>query len=625
MIRPSALALSILLAESALAGLAARSHANPTAQQLSSPDGKVEVRFHLQPGGVPVYSIDYFGTPIVLESRLGLLEQFINGFKLTATSSSKHSGWWTNDLGELRIVPDHYAELNAVLEHESGAQVQITFRAYDEGAALRYTFPDQEEKMFHLDGERTEFRFPEGTLGYEAHGTEGRYQLKDVREIQPFCERPLTLKFSSGLHASLAEAGDVAYPRMLLSPSSDTPGALVSALGGTTSNSERGNERHDPTARLAAGESTPWRVLVVGRTPGDLLERNYLALNLGPPSKITDSSWVKPGKVIREVTLSTAGGLECVDFAAEHGLQYVHFDAGWYGPEGSDPDASRVEPSRDLDLRRVIDYGASKGVGVILYVNRLALEEQIDILPALYHRWGVKGMKFGFVHVGSQEHTAWLMDAIRKCATNQIMVNVHDGYRATGNNRAWPNLMTVEGIRGNEHMPSPEHNCTLPFTRYVGGIGDYTICYYSNRIKTTHAHQLAMAVVSFSPLQWVFWYDRPSDYRGEPEVEFFEKVPTVWDETRVIHGEIGQYATIARRSGEDWFIGTINDGEPRRLELPLDFLAPGQTYMARVYFDDPSVKTRTNVGTETKRVDSTTVLDVPLFAGGGQAVWISSQ
>ncbi|MBP8304677.1 MAG: glycoside hydrolase family 97 C-terminal domain-containing protein, partial [Phycisphaerae bacterium] len=182
----------------------------------------------------------------------------------------------------------------------------------------------------------------------------------------------------------------------------------------------------------------------------------------------------------------------------------------------------------------------------------------------------------------------------------------------------------VEGIRGNEHMPTPEHNCTLPFTRYVAGIGDYTICYYSDRLKTTHAHQLAMAVVSFSPLQWLFWYDRPSQYNGEPEVEFFRRVPTVWDDTKVIHGEIGQYATIARRSGEDWFMGTINNSQARPLQIPLTFLTPGKAYTARIYFDDPTVQTRTQVGIKTQPVDARTVLDVPLLAGGGQAVWIEA-
>ena len=204
------------------------------------------------------------------------------------------------------------------------------------------------------------------------------------------------------------------------------------------------------------------------------------------------------------------------------------------------------------------------------------------------------------------------------------MLNIHDGYRSTGIYRTWPNLMTVEGIRGNEHFPTSEHNCTLPFTRYVGGVGDYTVCYYDKRLThTTHAHQLAMAVVSFSPLQWVFWYDKASDYHGEPEVEFFRQVPTVWDETKVVNGKIGAFATIARRRGADWFIGTINNSEPRTLTVPLSFLPPGQHFVAHLYADDDAVATRTHVALATQNVDATTTLSVPLHAGGGQAIWIT--
>ena len=277
----------------------------------------------------------------------------------------------------------------------------------------------------------------------------------------------------------------------------------------------------------------------------------------------------------------------------------------------------------NLDIPEIIRYGREKGVGLILYVDRRQIRRQRDVLFPLYEQWGVKGVKIGFVDVGPQTETAWITETIQKAAEHHLMLNIHDGYRATGNNRTYPNLMTVEGIRGNEHMPTPEHNCTLPFTRYIAGIGDYTVCYYDKRIKTTHAHQLAMAVVSFSPLQWIFWYDRPSMYNGEPEVEFFRKVPTVWDDTKVIHGQIGQYATIARRSGEDWFIGTINNSQARQLQIPLSFLNSGKSYVAHIYADDPTVQTRTQVGIQTRPVDAKTTLDVPLLPGGGQAVWIT--
>ena len=176
---------------------------------------------------------------------------------------------------------------------------------------------------------------------------------------------------------------------------------------------------------------------------------------------------------------------------------------------------------------------------MILYVNHLALEQQLDEILPLYEKWGVKGVKFGFVNVGSQHWTRWLHEAIRKAAEHQLMVDVHDEFRSTGYQRTYPNLMTVEGILGNEGFPSPVHNATLPFTRFLTGPADYTYCWYSPRLKTTHAHQLALSTIYYSPWQFLYWYDRPAMYRGEPALEYWKHLPTAWDETRVLRGEIG--------------------------------------------------------------------------------------
>jgi len=206
-----------------------------------------------------------------------------------------------------------------------------------------------------------------------------------------------------------------------------------------------------------------------------------------------------------------------------------------------------VDPARSpgpLDLQQVIDYGGSNGVGVILYVNKLALANQIDILPVLYRSWGVKGIKFGFVNVGSQTDTSWLHDSIRKCATNQIMADVHDEYRMTGYPRTYPNFMTAEGISGDETTPTPGQDTTLLFTRMLAGAADHTVCYFDARVANnwTHAYQLAKAVCFYSPWQFLFWYDRPANspvFSGsppiigdEPELEFYDALPTVWDDTR---------------------------------------------------------------------------------------------
>jgi len=171
-------------------------------------------------------------------------------------------------------------------------------------------------------------------------------------------------------------------------------------------------------------------------------------------------------------------------------------------------------------------------------------------------------------------------------------------------------------------MPDATHNTILPFTRYIAGPADYTICYYDPRIKTTHAHQLALAAIYYSPLQTLFWYDKPAFYHQEPEIEFFEKIPTVWDETKVLNGMPGSHVTIARKSGNDWFVGAITNTAGRWLQLPLDFLEKGKQYKAHIYSDDPTVHTTTKVGITEKMVDAGTVLSVKLLPSGGEALWL---
>ena len=592
--------------------------------QLTSPDTHVHLDFHLQTDGSPSYRISYFGHSILLESRLGFEPAFTNHFRILEQSSTNHEGQWTNTLGERSLIPDNYRELAVDLKQESGRLLRLIFRAYNEGVALRYEFPPQAEKEFRFTAEQTEFRFPNDTFAWEEHGTEGEYRRAKTTDVLPGCERPLTLEYTSGMFASLTEAANQHYPRMLLSPLPGAVGALITALGGTSANTAASTQRRDPTATLAPGESTPWRVFVLGQKPGELLERNYVLLNLNPPAATArDFSWVKPGKVMRDTTLTTTNSKAIIDFAPTAGLQYVLLDASWYGTEDlAQGDATTVRVP-NLDLPEIIRYGCENRVGLILYVDRRQIKKQRDVLFPLYEKWGVKGVKLGFVDVGPQSETAWISETIQNAADHHLFLNIHDGYRPTGLSRTWPNLLTVEGIRGNEHMPTSEENCALPFTRYIAGPGDYTVCYYDRRLKTTHAHQLAMSVIAFSPLQALFWYDKPPNYHNEPEIEFFKHAPTVWDETKVLDGQIGQYAIIVRRKGEEWFVGAITGSHERLVHIPLTFLPPGKDYVAHIYSDDDTVHTRTKVGIEKRTVSCSTKLDVLLRSAGGQAIWLS--
>jgi alpha-glucosidase len=454
-----------------------------------------------------------------------------------------------------------------------------------------------------------------------------------VNQIRPGCERPLLFRGADDCYAALAEARLVDFARMKFAPLKGQPHSLVAELGSPV------------TATLPL--RTPWRVVMVGNSPGQLLERNYLLLNLNDPCAIADTSWIKPGKVIREVTLTTVGGKACVDFAVKRKLQYIEFDAGWYGPENdnrSDARAVNVDPARSkgpLDLQEVIRYANERGIGVILYVNRRALERQLDELLPLYRSWGVKGIKFGFVNVGSQQWTTWLHEAIRKAAAHQLMVDVHDEYRPTGWTRTYPNLMTQEGIRGDEERQPNQQCLTTLFTRMLAGSADNTICYYDTRVtnQASHAYQLAKAVCIYSPWQFLYWYDRPptspqkiggagnaqTSIGDEPELELFDYLPTVWDETKVLHGRVGEFAVIARRSGSDWFIGGMNSDEKRELDVPLSFLEAGTKYDAHFYLDDPAVKTRTQIRIERRVLDSSQTLKMVLPPRGGQAVRLVKQ
>jgi alpha-glucosidase len=457
--------------------------------------------------------------------------------------------------------------------------------------------------------ENTEFSLPEGTKAWHAMWAQAPYQLVPLNNWSGESERPLTLQLANGLYACLAEAQMVDYARAKFKLSKEKPTTILTSM-------------YTP-ADLISPFGTPWRVIMAAEKPGDLIEHNDLLLNLNATSKINDVSWIKPGKIIRVMTQTTRDAFENIDFAAKRGLQYILFDWKWYGPAFSfSSDATKVAIP-NFDLPAIINYGKERGIGVWLYCNLQGLYAQSDSLFSVYKKWGVKGVKFGFVQVGSHRWTTWLEEMLKKAAENQVMVNIHDDWRPTGEQRTWPNLMTAEGVRGNEEMPDATNNTILPFTRYIAGAADYTICYYDKRIKTTHAHQLALAAIYYSPIQTLYWYDKPAFSESEPELEFWDKIPVSWDETRVVQGSPGEFITTARRKGDEWFVGTITNNDARTIQLRFDFLPKGQQFMASFYSDDDSVQTKTKIKVERITINSTTILDIKLRPSGGQAIWIT--
>jgi alpha-glucosidase len=611
---------------------------------VRSPDGRLVVTMATARvdgvEGVPVYRVAWDGRPVIASSRLGLEladgMDLSSGFEARDVLTETHDRTWENPWGERRTVRDAYRQRILELRPTQVPRlvVRLTVRAYDEGVALKYSvLPGTGEALRNatVTRERTEFRFPADATAWATYSAQGRYEAVPLARLRRGCERPLVVRLADDLYVAVGEAKLVDFARMKLDPvpaDGDRGAGVAAALDGAVE------------ATLPC--DTPWRVIMVAASPGMLLEHNDLILNLNDPCALDDTSWIRPGKVIREISLTTEGGLACVDFAAKHGLQFVEFDAGWYGPEfdnAADATGVHVDPKRSkgpLDLHAVIRHARERGIGVILYVNRRALERQLDEILPLYRSWGVAGVKYGFVQVGPQRWTSWLHAAVRRAAEHRLMVDIHDEYRPTGYSRTYPNLMTQEGIGGDETSPANDQTLTLLFTRLLAGPADNTVCYFDERVdrNATHAYQLAKAVCLFSPWQFLYWYDRPAPADApaplpahvigdEPELQFSARMPTVWDDTRVLHGRIGEYAAIARRSGEAWYVGVMNAGTARTLDLKLDFLEPGKAYEATTYRDDPSVPTRTHVRIERRPVDSATTLRADLGPKGGEAIRIA--
>jgi len=606
--------------------------------EIKSPDGNIKMVFSTAPGDLKntiiTFSLTAWGrqvlesSPVIINS--GTID-LTGKFSIVNNESTSVESTWTNNFGERKKVPDNYNELKLYLESRN-SKINLICRVYDEGAAFAWELPVQSGlDSVVISSENILFRFPSDYSAWSASRAQAQYSQVPLTRIEKGCERPLVIEYDTTLTVAITEARLVDFARMKFDP--DTTGAIAIWT-------QLGSEVHK-----ALPFGSPWRVIMVGKNPGDLLEKNYLILNLNDPCEIADVSWITPGKAIREVTLTTAGAKACIDFTSSHNMQYVEFDAGWYGPENreeSDATTITLDPARSkgpLGIQEIISYANSKNIKILLYVNRRALEKQLDELLPIYKEWGVAGIKFGFVQVGTQEVTRWLHESIIKTASYQMVVDVHDEYRPTGFSRTYPNFLTMEGIRGDEESPPNSHTLITMFTRMLAGQGDNTICYFNERVDKrmgSHASQLAKAVCIFSPLQFLYWYDKvaaspdkkdglwgTTNYIGdEPELEFFDNVPTVWDETKVLHARIGEYGVIARKKGDEWFIGGINSEQPRTLDISLSFLTPDIKYRASIYSDDPSVDTRTHVRIDRIDVDRTTVYRADLGSNKGIAMHI---
>lgn len=596
---------------------------------LQSPDGRQRIDMTLSDanGAMRIgYATQFDGRPVILPSALDLTfdnhtwelalgkrfaktERWFDNLVYMGCDTLRRDTVWHNAYGERSTVRDAWNGLRIHLAKKDGSKyrLDIELRAYDEGIAFRYVLPMHPDAIYHrLLAENTEFSLPEGTEAWYTPWAQGSYELRPLEGWEDACERPVTLRVADDLWVALGEAAQVDFPRGKFRLSETKPNTLVTAL-------------NDNATDLVTPAATPWRVIMAANRPGELLEHNDIFLNLNDASQIADESWIRPGKIMRETRLTTENALAVIDFCARHKMQYLLFDWLWYGPAFDfASDARKVVAP--IDMPRVVAYGKEKGVGIWLYVNQHALQKQAEEIFPVFREWGIAGVKFGFVQFTSQHWSEWLHRLVRLAAENHLMVNIHDEYRPTGYSRTYPNLLTQEGIRGNEEFPAASHNTVLPFTRMLCGAGDYTVCYFDPRIRNTHAHQLTFPVLFFSPLQTLYWYDTPSRTREVPELEFFDNVPVVWDDTKVVDDTMGEHIAIARRSGEEWFAGVISGDEACEVTLPTDFLEAGRDYVLRAYTDDETVDTPTHVRVSYHLVRGGMPLHFSLQARGGAAL-----
>lgn len=560
---------------------------------VKSPDGKTVARFSLNEKQQIIYNLNFQGKAVVEWSALGLLsdKQNLNtGITISRVEIKTHHQSFDWPLGEDARIDNHYQEVILYCK-SADAEFTIMGRLYDGSLAFKYVCKNLGTSgPVRLKNELTEFNLADAYTIYKYH-EESVFTPTALNSMTGASDLPSTLVSNSGSYVSIGEAENRNYSKSVL-VKADKPNSLALSFYIDTlyRNREVADIRKDTLILFRDSLVTPWRTISCANNAIGLHQFSQLNLKLVTPIKAATPKGIKPGKVFR-VPISTQGGLTGADFAAKHNFQYIMLDAGWYGAEfrtTSDP----TQPIPGLDLPAIISHATSKGIGVILYVNYVGLKAKLDTILPLYKKWGVSGIKFGFVDGGTQQGLTWLDDAMKKVNDYGFVLNVHDHYKPTGLSRRYPYNLSQEGIMGDENSPDAFHNTVLPYTRYLAGPADFTFCFpnsksdFAKNLKVSKAQQMALTVVYFDPLQAIFWYGKSEDYTNDEEIEFFKYVPTVWDESHYLAGEIGQSISVARKKDGVWYMGSAAGMEKWNTSLKLNFLDNGKSYMATVYEDD---------------------------------------
>ncbi len=653
---------------------------------VSSPDGRIQVTFVLE-GGVPYYAVSHSGEDVIKPSKLGFIfkdaEPLNQNLTVVESKLDSLDETWTQPWGEVEEIRNHYNELRVSLEEttEAHRKMTVVFRVYDDGLGFRYELPEQDNLSdFQIMDEETEFVLAGNHQAWWVPAyRDNRYEYLHTQSPVSFLSEdlqavhtPLTMETADGLFLSIHEANLTDYASMTLA-GSDNNTLLCDLVPWSDGVKVKASTPHQ----------TPWRTIQIAENAGDLIT-SYLILNLNEPNKLEDVSWVKPGKYvgiwwgmhIDKYTWSsgakhgatTENAKRYIDFAAKYGFPGVLVEGWNLGWDGDWTKYGKrfdfTTPYEDFAIEELSAYAAAKGVALVGHHETGAAvvnyEQQLEDAFAFYRDLGINTVKTGYVGWGQGikrrnekgnlvglewHHGQYMVRHYRKvvetAARYQIMLDVHEPIKDTGIRRTYPNMMTREGARGQEYNAwdveggnPPEHTTILPFTRMLAGPFDFTPGIFdlffeeyrpNNRVNTTLAKQLALYVVIYSPLHMAA--DLPENYEGHPAFQFIVDVPVDWQDTKVLHAEIGDCVTIARqdRNSEDWYIGSITDERERTLETPLTFLEAGKEYVAEIYADAADADWESNpssIDIYEALVDSNTVLNLRLTPGGGQAIRI---
>lgn len=631
---------------------------------VTSPDGTIQTRITLDEAGIPYLEVAADGEPLLTPSRLGLEADGVNlseGFTLERVTRDSRDETWTQPWGENKSLRDRHNEMAVELRNADGVALVLRVRLFDDGLGFRYEYRTPADSL-RLTDELTRFRFAQDGPSWSIDGNYDTYELP-YRELPVSAvERANTpFTFRVGHHyGSIHEAALYDYPEMHL--------LREDSLG---FKAELAPLPDGVKARLGGSFTTPWRTLQLGDRAVDLIN-SALILNLNEPSKIADTSWIRPQKYVgvwwgmhlgtHVWTLgprhgaTTENAIRHIDFAAANNIQGVLFEGWNRGWEnwGGNQQFDYVEPYEDFDLERIARYAADKGIELWMHNetggNIPDYEAHMEEAMKRYAELGIHTLKTGYAggfRDGYSHHSQYGVQhyqrVVELAARYGIMLDVHEPIKETGIRRTWPNMMTREGARGMEWNAwsegnSAEYLCTLPFVRLLSGPMDYTPgifdIYYERAnatgriqwngdnsqccIKTTLARQIANWVIIYSPLQMAS--DLIENYEGHPAFQFFRDFDADCDWSEALQGEIGDWIVVARRAGDRYFLGAGTDDEARTIDQPLDFLKPDVTYNARIYADDPQSTLRTAYRIEERRVTAADTLRLEMAASGGCAV-----